>query len=185
MRNLADHLLDVLENSVSAGAARVSVFMTLDEARCLTWTIRDDGHGPPGGDLSDPFLTTRRERRIGMGLALLRETAERSGGRLAIGPGRKGGTVLHFSTCLAHIDARPLGDLARAIIDALVCWREVDFRFAARGRDGRRRMLLDSAILRRGWMLDRLTVRAVRGELYRALRLKLEDAGFDTQFGEG
>lgn len=45
MRDLSLHVLDLVQNSVSAGASLVEIFLTLETNGWLTLVIRDDGKG--------------------------------------------------------------------------------------------------------------------------------------------
>lgn len=124
MKDLSLHLLDIIENSARAGATRVDVTLSLvpDEVRLR---IADNGPGLPGAiedDPTDPFRTTRRERRVGLGLSLLRQTAEEAGGTLTVdnAPGRGLAVTCRYDP--RHIDAKPPGDLTGAVMSAVLAW---------------------------------------------------------------
>ena len=42
MRDLSMHVLDIVQNSIKAGAALVTVTFTVNENRVLTFSVRDD-----------------------------------------------------------------------------------------------------------------------------------------------
>lgn len=118
MKELSLHLLDVAKNSVSAGAEHVSI--TLDEGAdgWLTLAIADDGRGMDPEFLArvtDPFTTTRTTRKVGLGLPLLRLTAEQTGGSLSIDSTLGVGTTLTARFQRRHLDCPPLGDLPGAV----------------------------------------------------------------------
>lgn len=118
MKELSLHLLDVAKNSVSAGAEHVSI--TLDEGAdgWLTLAIADDGRGMDSEFLArvtDPFTTTRTTRKVGLGLPLLRLTAEQTGGSLSIDSTLGVGTTLTARFQRRHLDCPPLGDLPGAV----------------------------------------------------------------------
>ncbi|MDH7569655.1 MAG: ATP-binding protein, partial [Armatimonadota bacterium] len=79
MRELSEHLLDLVYNSVEAGARRVEMEVVEDtRADRLTLRVADDGRGMTAEEQRralDPFYTTRATRRVGLGLPLLREKA--------------------------------------------------------------------------------------------------------------
>ena len=45
MKEISLHLLDIVENSISAGASHVDIFFDLSESGTLRMTVRDDGKG--------------------------------------------------------------------------------------------------------------------------------------------
>lgn len=73
MRELALNILDIAENSLSAGAKLVEIEVCADfAADRMSISIRDDGKGMSKEMLAtvcDPFTTTRTTRKVGMGLA--------------------------------------------------------------------------------------------------------------------
>src|SRR5271157_548165 len=141
MKDLSLHLLDILENSANAGATEV----TVDVTWCGTWLyleIADNGPGFPDSvkaDPTDPFLTTRTDQSVGLGLALLRAAAEQTGGQLELGIAPAGGVLLRTGFDFGHIDARPLGPVEDAFCAAMLAWPKLDL-FVRIGPD-RREML--------------------------------------------
>ena len=79
MPELALHILDLVQNSVSAGATRVTVTIVYDTAQdALTITIEDDGKGMAPELLervTSPFTTTRTTRKVGLGIPLFKQLA--------------------------------------------------------------------------------------------------------------
>lgn len=70
MRDLSLHLLDLTQNSVTAGASLVEILLTLEENGWLTMVIRDDGRGMSPellARVTSPFATTRTTRKVGAG----------------------------------------------------------------------------------------------------------------------
>ncbi|MGB6336453.1 MAG: ATP-binding protein, partial [Thermoanaerobaculia bacterium] len=94
MEDLSLHILDVVENSLTAGAREVRILINEDKAENrLSLEITDDGSGMDEemrSKVLDPFFTTRTTRRVGLGLPLLAQAARQSGGslELASAPGR-------------------------------------------------------------------------------------------------
>ncbi|MCC7359525.1 MAG: sensor histidine kinase [Anaerolineales bacterium] len=134
MRELALHLLDLAENSVAAGARAVTIVVVEDPAADrLSLTIRDDGRGMDAdlvARVSDPFVTSRTERRVGLGVPLLKAAAEACAGGLSVqsAPGR--GTQVQADFQRSHLDRMPLGDLAGTWLTLLVGHPQVHWRFA-------------------------------------------------------
>jgi hypothetical protein len=147
VKDLSLHLLDILENSAKAGAERVSVgFDWADTQLCLT--IDDDGPGLPEGireNPTDPFRTTRTDRPVGLGLSLLRQAAEQSDGNIRIETEDQRGVHISATFNMAHIDAKPLGDLATALLTAVVAWPNLDVALAM---GPRKQVVFDSRIVR-------------------------------------
>jgi anti-sigma regulatory factor (Ser/Thr protein kinase) len=119
MKELALHILDIVQNSISAGASGVKV--TVRENRCadrLEIEIEDNGRGMPAEVLNmvdDPFYTTRTTRKVGLGIPLLKHSALQAGGNLSISSVPGEGTRLTVTFVHSHIDRPPLGDIAGVI----------------------------------------------------------------------
>jgi signal transduction histidine kinase len=116
MPDLAMHILDIVENSTRAGAKNVCLDIVEDRAaNSLSIAIIDDGEGMTEEELKqalDPFYTTKKERsKVGLGLPMLRETAEQAGGSLAVSSSPGKGTEVRARMVLNHIDRPPLGDI--------------------------------------------------------------------------
>jgi hypothetical protein len=120
MRELSLHILDVLQNSLEAGASLVE--LTIEEdlvADWLTITVRDDGRGMDKAQLArifDPFYTTRKTRHVGLGLPLFKAAAERCNGDLSVTSEVGKGTTLQATFQHSHIDRAPLGDIAGTLM---------------------------------------------------------------------
>ncbi|MBQ6720762.1 MAG: sensor histidine kinase, partial [Clostridia bacterium] len=66
MRDLSLHLLDLAQNSITAGASLVTVRISVDEAGMLTMVLEDNGKGMSPELLervTSPFATTRTTRK--------------------------------------------------------------------------------------------------------------------------
>ena len=118
MKELSLHLLDVAQNSVSAEAKRID--LTLEEVRESNHrlVIADDGRGMTPefvACMTDPFTTSRTTRKVGLGLPLLRMTAEQTGGTLRIESQVGVGTTVTVLFRGSHIDCPPLGDLSGTV----------------------------------------------------------------------
>lgn len=118
MKELSEHILDIAQNSLAAGAAHIAITLTEHDSGRLTVVIEDDGRGMNPELLaaaSDPFTTTRTTRKLGLGLPLYRMTAEQTGGgiRISSTPGK--GTAVTADFDLRHLDCPPLGSLADTV----------------------------------------------------------------------
>ena len=112
MRELSLHILDLVENALTAGADRITVRVEESTATDrLSIRVQDNGKGMPEEKirhLEDPFVTTRKTRRVGLGLSLLAAAARRCDGDLSVTapPGR--GTTVRADFRRSHIDLAPL-----------------------------------------------------------------------------
>lgn len=129
------HVLDIVQNSIKAGATLVTVAFTVDENRVLTFSVRDDGCGMAPEFLArvtDPFTTTRTTRRVGLGIPMLKQSAEMAGGTFGIESEVGKGTCIHASFDLTNIDCIPMGDICDSLITLIVLNPETpDFVFQA------------------------------------------------------
>lgn len=128
MRNIALHMLDILENCAKAGAPSADVSLRVQDSS-LILEVSDDGPGLPveiAADPTDPYRTTRKERRVGLGLSLLRHAAEMTGGGVTVSSIRGSGVRVRAEFNLGSIDACPVGDVVEALLTAAIAWPELD-----------------------------------------------------------
>jgi Histidine kinase-, DNA gyrase B-, and HSP90-like ATPase len=120
MRELSLHVLDVLQNSVEAGATLVHLVIEEDLAADLfVITIQDNGRGMDEATLArvfDPFYTTRRTRHVGLGIPLFRAATERCNGDLLLTSQVGVGTTLRATFQHSHLDRAPLGDITGTLM---------------------------------------------------------------------
>ena len=145
MKELSLNILDVAKNSTAAGASLVEISLDLSENGMLTLSIVDNGCGMSEETLlgvTNPFYTTRKTRKVGMGLPLLKMAAEMTGGELTIAskhfsehPDDHGTTVsaLFYKN---HIDFTPLGDVISTVTTLIQGHPDVDFLFTHEMNDG-------------------------------------------------
>ncbi len=137
MKELSLNILDISQNSITAGASLVEILLIEEKDGWLTLTIRDDGCGMSEETLRtvmDPFYTTRTTRKVGMGIPLLKLAAEQTGGRVAIESVSEKVSENHGTTITAtfdtkHIDMTPLGDVIETIVTILQGHPEIDYLF--------------------------------------------------------
>ena len=88
MKELSLNILDIVQNSIRAEANEISIMINESQSKDFYQIIiRDNGKGIPEDILrivTDPFVTTRTKRRMGLGLSLLKYHAELTGGGLEI-----------------------------------------------------------------------------------------------------
>ncbi len=111
------HILDIAQNSLAAGAKTVEMGLALSE-NMLTITVADDGRGmdaETAARAADPFSTSRSTRKVGMGLPLLKFSAESAGGSFGLKSQPGKGTEVTASYSLTSLNRVPLGDLAGTV----------------------------------------------------------------------
>ena len=139
MEDLSLHVLDIAENSIAAGATRITVSINENRKRnLLTLRVADNGRGMSRVELRrarDPFFTTK-EKRTGLGLPLLAQTAEQCGGGLTISTKPGKGTRVEARFRCGHIDRPPLTNMRGTMTTLVLGHPEIDFRYRHR-RDGR------------------------------------------------
>jgi len=130
VRELSLHILDLVENSLGAGARRIEIEIVEDSAKDrLTVFVSDDGRGMDAEALkraTDPFFTTRWTRHVGLGLPLLKAATERCEGTLWIAsePGVR--TTVKATFRKSHIDRAPLGNMADTLLAIILYHSEAD-----------------------------------------------------------
>ena len=134
MRELSLNLLDIAENSVKAGATLTEIYV--DEAgERLTLTVKDDGCGMDEEtvkSVTDPFYTTRKTRKVGLGIPLLKLACEQTGGTLSITSSvdaESHGTTVTATFFKNHIDFTPLGDVISSIVTLIQGHPDTDLLF--------------------------------------------------------
>ena len=123
MRDLSLHLLDLAQNSITAGASLVTIGITVDEAGMLTMILKDDGKGMSPellARVTSPFATTRTTRKVGLGIPMMKENAEKAGGSFSLESEEGKGTTLTASMDTKNIDCLPLGDLTGTLLSLML-----------------------------------------------------------------
>ena len=88
MNNLSMHILDIVQNSISANATKIEIRIRENlKKNLLDILIKDNGEGMDDeflAQVTDPYTTTRTTRKIGMGIPLLKHSAEQSNGYIKV-----------------------------------------------------------------------------------------------------
>lgn len=123
MRDLSMHVLDIAQNSIKAGAKLVTIRFEMDAEGRLLFSVEDDGCGMTPEFLSrvtDPFTTTRTTRRVGLGIPMLKQSAEMCGGTFGIQSEVGRGTRICASFDTRNIDCIPMGDICESLLTLVV-----------------------------------------------------------------
>ncbi|WP_297099005.1 ATP-binding protein [uncultured Draconibacterium sp.] len=119
MKTLSEHILDIVQNSVSAKATLIEIIVEEDKiADLCSLVIRDNGCGMSKETLAkaiNPFFTSRTTRKVGLGIPLLKHSAEAAGGSFSLESELNVGTVLTARFQLSNIDRPPRGDIAETL----------------------------------------------------------------------
>jgi Histidine kinase-, DNA gyrase B-, and HSP90-like ATPase len=118
---------------VAAGARRIGIRIVESRRRDrLTLEIVDDGQGMDRALLErarDPFFSTKKERRIGLGLPMLVQATRAADGAFSLSsrPGRK--TKVRATFQMSHIDRQPLGDIAQTLAVLIAGYPDIDIHY--------------------------------------------------------
>ena len=120
MKDLSLHILDIVQNSIRAGAKLIGIeICELPEEDQLSICITDDGSGMDREQVQraiDPFYTSRTTRKVGLGLSLFKQNAEMTGGSFTIESELGKGTKVTTNFGLKHLDRPIIGDLAGTLL---------------------------------------------------------------------
>lgn len=151
MEDISSHIMDIAMNSVTAGAKHISVAVEKDpQTAMLSLTIADDGVGmdpETARKVQDPFFSTKTGRKVGLGIPLLKGTAETTGGGFELRSKKGGGTTIRATFDSRHPDLPPLGNVRDTFFVLIVSHPAVDFdlRYSVDGKD----FQLDTADLKK------------------------------------
>lgn len=142
MKELSLNILDIAENSVKAKATLVKIALT-ETDDTLEILISDNGTGMTADTLravTDPFYTTRKTRKVGMGIPLFKFAAEQTGGSLEITSrhvdvSTDHGTEVKATFYKNHIDFTPLGDVISSITTLIQGHPDIDFLYTHNGNE--------------------------------------------------
>lgn len=136
MEDLSLHILDIVENSIEAGASRIEIRILEDLRKDIfSLEIRDNGKGMSEETLkkvTDPFYTTQTTRGVGLGLPFLTHSAREAEGDISITSQEGVGTTVYASFKHSHIDRRPLGNIVDTLIVLIAGNPEIDFFYEHR-----------------------------------------------------
>lgn len=178
MEDLSLHILDIVENSIEAGARRIKIMIDEDILNNrLMVKVKDNGCGMDKKTLArvlDPFYTTKKVRRVGLGLSLLAQAAKEADGNFSIKSARGKGTEVVARFVYDHIDRRPLGNMAETILALITPVREVNIDFVYEHRVNDRVFSLDTRSIKKDLagveMSHPAVVRHIRTEIGRKLQ---------------
>lgn len=125
------HIMDILQNSIKAGANVITTRIETDKEKDeFSISVQDDGCGMDEEFLKsvrDPFTTTRTTRRVGLGIPLFEDSFVNAEGGLDIVSGKNSGTTIRGSCRISHIDRIPLGDVAQTFMQLISSDPQINF----------------------------------------------------------
>jgi hypothetical protein len=135
MEDLSLHVLDIAENSIRADAKRIEIILVRDTAHdLLRIEVNDDGRGMDAATLAkirDPFFTTK-SKKTGLGVPLLAQAAEMTGGALTMDSSPGAGTRLSVTFSWGHVDRPVIGSMADTLLALIAGHPDVDILYEAR-----------------------------------------------------
>ena len=156
MQELSLNVLDIVQNSISAQATLIEVGVCSEtEKSLLTITVADNGCGMTPEqvqNVTDPFYTSRKTRRVGLGVPFFNMAAEMTGGGFEIVSQPGSGTKLCATFRTDSIDCMPLGDINETVYTLVTLNEQIDFVYTRR-------------IDERMFTLDTRELRAILGDI--------------------
>lgn len=133
MEELALHILDLVENSIRAGATSIAIRIE-EKIRddLLTIEITDNGRGMDkdlARQAADPFFSSIPGHATGLGIPLFAQAAYEAGGSLEITSGPGKGTRLFARFRRSHIDRKPLGSIEDTLFILRQTHLDIDFQY--------------------------------------------------------
>jgi len=131
MKDLSLHILDIAENSIKSGAKKVLIKL-IESKDILTLVIEDDGKGMDEETMKkalSPFFSTKKTSKYGLGLPLLKQACEATGGNLHLESELGKGTKVTAIFYKNHIDMKPLGDISATLISLQSAQPDIEIEF--------------------------------------------------------
>lgn len=133
MKELSLHILDIIQNSITANANFIKIIINEDNKKNLmSVEITDNGKGMSREfveEVVNPFITTRKTRKVGLGIPLFKAAAERCNGEFYIDSVLGKGTKVFASFEKNHIDRAPLGNMVDTMITIIIANEKIDYMY--------------------------------------------------------
>ncbi len=140
MKEICENIIDIVNNSIRADATIIKIEIHENKkADNLTLAITDNGSGMDRVTLNriaDPFYTTKKGKKTGMGISLLKYHAELTGGEFFISSESGKGTKVIAEFGLSHMDRQPLGDITGTLLLYLTAHPDINFKYRHITEDG-------------------------------------------------
>ena len=131
MQEIGLNILDIVQNSIRAKASLIEISIEeVPSSDTFAFTVKDNGCGMDEEmvkRVTDPFVTTRTTRKVGLGISLLKSLAEQTGGGIKLESEVGVGTIIRADFSYNHIDRQPLGDISAVMVSLISMNPEIDF----------------------------------------------------------
>jgi DNA topoisomerase VI subunit B len=132
MKELSLHILDIVQNSIQANASKIEITITEDNHHnSMVIQVADNGNGMTDETLRqvlDPFYTTKN-KKTGLGIPLLKQHAEMTGGDLTIKSSVDFGTKITAKFVKNHFDRQPIGNIAATLTSLIRSNPSIHFKY--------------------------------------------------------
>ena len=140
MRTISEHILDIIQNSIRAKATLIEIIFEEEKKKDLCiLKITDNGCGMDEESVrqaTNPFFTSRKTRKVGLGLALLKQSAEQAEGSFQLHSEIGEGTRLEARFKRSGIDRQPLGDIWETFFLCMLSYPHVQLSYSHKTDDG-------------------------------------------------
>ena len=131
MEDLSLHIMDIVENSLRAGAENIDVKL-IEDNNLLILEIEDDGKGMNNDiikNAANPFFTTKDSKKFGLGLSLLSQACAETGGHMKIEKKENKGTRIITTFNKDNIDMKPIGDINKTMRVLKAAHPDINFSY--------------------------------------------------------
>ncbi|SRR6056297_1986648 len=136
MAELSMHIMDIIENGISAGAYHIDLFIEeYTEKDYLKITIIDNGKGMDVHTIEkalEAAYSTKEGKGWGFGIPLFKQTCEQCNGKFDISSKEKMYTKVKAEMELYNIDRPPFGDLVGSIVSIVTGHPDIDLYMVAK-----------------------------------------------------
>lgn len=133
MDEISLHILDIVQNSISANATLIEI-KVIDDSKNdkIEIEIFDNGVGMDDEEIKkvqDPFYTTKSYKKVGLGIPLLKQIALSCEGEFKIESKKGEFTKVYASFKKSHPDTPPIGNLKDTILTIILGSNNFDIKF--------------------------------------------------------
>lgn len=123
MDEISLHILDIVENSITAGSTKILLRIIKDTNKNIIKVIvKDNGKGMTPEQLkmsTNPFYSTKKQGKGGLGLALIKQTCEQCECTFNMDSKLGLGTLVEATMLIDHPDRPVMGDLTSTVVSLI------------------------------------------------------------------